>query len=133
MAEIAKSGTPSLATSTPPNGCKATRICGEAIAAGDMVYIKSDGKFWLASGAAADAKAQWVGMSATEQTVGEPLTAYRGVRFHYGAGLTPGARLYLSATVPGGLADAPTTGSPAGQPAAYAFDDTRIEVLHPAR
>jgi hypothetical protein len=48
------------------------------------------------------------------------------VNFRYGAGLTPGATLYLSGTVAGGLADAASTGGTA--PIGFVIDATRIRV-----
>lgn len=53
MAEISKSGTPSLASMDAHAGAQKIRAIttGEAIAAGDACYVKSDGKIWKSSGA----------------------------------------------------------------------------------
>lgn len=132
MAEIAKSGTPSLSTPLP---CPAHRptglVAGENIAAGDFVYAKNDGKIWRASGAAVAAAALTLGVACAAAYAGEAVTPIWGVCFAYGAGLTPGARYYLSATVAGGIADAATTGGTV--PVAFAWDDTQIFVLPPTR
>jgi len=125
MADVAKSGTPSLATVLPPASNKLTLIAGEAIAAGDCVYIKSDGLFWLSTGAAATAPAVVDGFALSAAAAGEAVTAAWGVRLEYGSGLTPGAPYYLSATA-GALADAASTGGTVV--IARAVDATRIEV-----
>jgi hypothetical protein len=110
MAELAKSGTPSLASTLPPQHLQTRGLAGEAIAAGDACYIKSDGKIWLASGAAANAAAVVAGFAAMAASVGEAVTLLHDVVFKYGAAMTSGTRYYLSGTVAGGLADAATTG-----------------------
>ena len=128
MAEIAKSGTPSLSTTTP---CPAHHIsglkAGEAIAAGDLCYVKSDGLVWKSSGAAANAAAKVAGMALQAAAVGEGVSLYFDVNVRYGATLTPGAPLFLSGTVAGGIADAASTGGTA--PIGFAIDATRIRVL----
>lgn len=128
MAELSKSGTPSLATVQPGaehqiNGL----VAGEAIAAGDFVYIKAaDGKVWKATGAAANAAAVARGIVLQAAAAGDAVTVLRGVSVRYGAGLTPAASYYLSGTVAGGLADAASTGGTSE--IAYAIDATRIFV-----
>jgi hypothetical protein len=127
MATLAKSGTPSLATYLPPASCQtAGLLAGEALAAGDACYIKSDGKIWRSNGTSANAAAKVDGFAAEACAVGEAVTLFYGVTFRYGAGMTPGARFYASATA-GQLDDAATTGGTA--PVAYAIDATRLAVL----
>lgn len=126
MAAVAKSGTPSLSTQTPGREHSETLPAGEAIGAGDAMYIKSDGKFWLATGAAANAAAKVRFFAAATVAVGEAITGYRNVNFRYGAGLTPGADYYLSGTTAGGLDTTASTGGTV--PIAYAVDATRIHV-----
>jgi hypothetical protein len=131
MATIAKSGTPSPSTRTPPPSCQITGlVAGEAIAAGDAIYLKSDGKWWLANGTAATAPSLAVGIAPAAASVGEAVSCYFGMCFHYGAGMTPGVRLYVSAT-PGALDDAATTGG--SVPFAIVVDANRIFVLDPQR
>lgn len=125
MADLAKSGTPSLATLLPPASNKLTLTAGEAIAAGDACYIKSDGKWWRSNGTAATAPAQVDGFAAAAAAVGEPLTCFWGVRFNYAAAMTPGTPYYASGT-PGALSDAATTGGTVV--VAVAVDATRLEV-----
>ncbi len=128
MAEIAKSGTPSLATIQPGyehqlNGLTA----GEAIAAGDFVYIKAaDGKVWLATGAAANAAAKARGIVLQAAAVGDGVTVHNCIVVRYGATLTPTADYFLSGTVAGGLADVASVGGTTA--IAYAVDATRIKV-----
>jgi hypothetical protein len=99
-------------------------IAGEAIAAGDACYIKSDGKVWLATGAAANAAAQVAGFAAKNYAVGQGVTLYFNVNFNYGASLTPGALYYLSGSTAGGLDTAASTGGTTW--IAQAVDATRI-------
>ena len=111
MADLAKSGTPSLASVLPPANNKITGLlAGEAIAAGDACYIKSDGKVWPSTGAAATAPAVVDGYAPAAAAVGEAVTLISGVVFRYGAGLTPGTPYYLSGATPGAIADATSTG-----------------------
>jgi hypothetical protein len=128
VADIAKSGTPSLATVGPdPGACKLpTLLAGEAIAAGDACYIKSDGLVWRSIGTAVNAAAKVNGFAVTKANAGEPITLMYHVVLNYGSGLTPGAMYFLSATV-GAIADAASTGGTA--PIAFAIDATRIFVM----
>jgi hypothetical protein len=101
---------------------------GEAIAAGDACYIKSDGKIWLATGAALTAPARVRGFAMGGAAVNEPVTLVHSANIGaYAAGMTPGADLYLSGTVPGGLADAASTGGLS--PIAFAISATKIRLL----
>lgn len=128
MSALSKSGTPSLSTTLPCNGHKSPGglIAGEAIAAGDLCYIKSDGKAWLALGDAA-VTAVVAGFAAAAAPAGEGVTLVRDVTMKYAAGMTPGTPYYLSGMVPGGL---DTVASDYGvTPVARAFDATRLHVL----
>ena len=126
MAELTK-GTVSLATLEPGyehqiNGL----VAGETLAKGDFVYIKSDGKAWKATGAAANAAAVVRGIVLMPAVAGDGVTILRGVVVNYGTSLTPNASYYLSGAVAGGLADAASTGGTTE--IAYAIDATRIFV-----
>lgn len=126
MATIAKSGTPSLASLLPQGSDVLGRLyAGEALAAFDAVYIKSDGKVWKSTGAAANAAAKVRGYAAKATAIGEPVTVYKNVRVRYGAGLTPGADVFLSATA-GLLDSAASTGGSA--PIGFNVDDTCIQL-----
>jgi hypothetical protein len=122
---------PSLSTRGP---CPAHRptglVAGEALVAGDVVYVKSDGKLWKANGTAANAAALAVGMVLLPSSVGEAATPVFGCCVNYASGMTPGARLYVSATA-GKLDDAPTTGGTV--PFAIVWDATQIYILPPVR
>lgn len=128
MAEISKSGTPSLASVQPGyehqiNGV----VAGEALAAGDFVYIKqSDGRVYRATGAAANEAARARGIVLQAAAIGDGVSVLSGVQVRYGAALPPGVPLFLSGAVTGGLADAASTGGTAE--IAYAVDATRIRV-----
>lgn len=114
MADIVKSGVPSLATTLP---CHAHLVdqggdkqAGEAIAAGDVCYVKAaDGKVWRSIGTAVNEAARAWGIAARQANVGEPVTLYNNVEFHYGAALVIGTPLFVGAAA-GALADAATTG-----------------------
>jgi hypothetical protein len=126
MAQIAKSGTPSL-SSPLPNGADvlAGLFAGEDLAVWDACYIKSDGLVWKSNGTSANAAAKVDGYAPAVTKAGEPVTLYKNVRVRYGAGLTPGARIYLSATA-GTLSDAATTGGTA--PIGFVVDATRVHL-----
>lgn len=126
MATLAKTGTPSLSGVLPPQNAQlAGLLTGEAIAAGDLCYIKSDGKIWRSNGTAATAPAACTGIALEACAVGEACTIAWNVNMRYGAGLTPGAKLYVSATA-GAVDDAATTGGTA--PIGYVVDATRIHI-----
>jgi hypothetical protein len=128
MAAVAKSGTPSVCTQTPSREHQISGlVAGEAIAAGDACYIKAaDGFVWLSTGAAANAAAKVRGFAFTAAAVGEAVTLYHGVNWRYGAALSPGADLFLSAATPGALSDAATTGGTA--PIGFVIDATRVHL-----
>lgn len=125
MADIAKVGVPSLATISPGvehQVCKGA-LAGEAIAAGDLCYKKSDDLIWRSNGTSVNAAAKVRGIAAKAADSGQPVTVLRGVSFNYGSGLTPGADVYASATA-GAIADAATTGGTA--PIGFCEDATKI-------
>lgn len=130
MAEVTKTGTPSISTPFPgKEHFIVGLLAGEAIAGGDAVYVKSDGLIWKATGAAANAAAVVCGFACMAASVGEAVTVARQMHMQYGPNVsgtpsTPGAPLYLSGTVAGGLADAASTGGTA--PIAYVIGDGRI-------
>lgn len=128
MAAVTKVGTPSLSTVTP---CHAHNIsgllAGEALAAGDLVYIKSDGLVWKSTGAAANAAAKVRGMVLVATAVGEACSIYHDVNVRYGSGLTPGADLFVSGATAGLIVDAASTGGTT--PIGFVIDGTRIRVF----
>ena len=130
MAEIAKTGVPSLSSLTPGQDKTLTGnlYAGEALGAADACRIHTDGKVYRSSGAAAGAAARVHGYAPIAYTAGEPVTLVDEANFRYGTALTPGAVVYVSATVPGGLSDTPTTGGTA--PIGFVVDATRIRLMH---
>ena len=130
MAEIVKAGVPSISTVLPDAGFRIAGdlFAGEALAAGDACYINpADGFVYRSNGAAVADAAQVHGYTALPAKAGDATTLYLDVNYRYGANLTPGKRLYLSGTVLGGLADAPSTGGTT--PVAFVIDSTRIRVF----
>ena len=129
IAEIAKAGTPSLATVGPdPGACKLPPlIAGENIAAGDACYINAAGTVFRSTGAAVAAAAKVNGFAGMKANTGDPISLLYHVVLNYGSGLTPGATYFLSGATVGGLADAASTGGTG--PIGFAVDTTRIFVL----
>lgn len=127
MADIAKSGTPTLASVLPPQNNRPGGLrAGEAIAAADACYIKSDGLAWRSIGTAVNAAAKVRGFALAAASVGEAVTLVHDVNFNYGAGMTPGVDVFLSSAVAGAIADAASTGGTA--PIGYVFDATRVHL-----
>ena len=121
MAEATKGTTnPTLSTPWPSAESLITGLyAGEDLGFADVVYLKqSDNKVWKATGAAANAAARAIGFTTNRCKAGDPITLIRkgsGVMIGYqpiisAAAAPAAARLYLSGTVPGGLADAASTG-----------------------
>lgn len=126
MAEIVKTGVPSLASLTVQNESISGLFAGEALGAFDAIYVNADGKVYKATGAAANAAAKVRGFAAQAVSAGEAVTIYTNPRVRYGTGLTPGANLFLSGTVAGGLADAASTGG-TGM-VGFVVDATRVQL-----
>lgn len=127
MALITKatSPVPSLSSLTPPQGDQFQLDAGEAIAAGDLCYIASDGTAMLSNGTSANAAAKCVGFAAKAAASGAPVTLYRNQRMHYASGMTPGAQLYVGTTA-GRIDTAATTGGTA--PIGFVIDATRVYI-----
>jgi len=129
VAEVSKSGVPSLASLLPSANNKTTGLlAGEALAAGDACYIRaSDGRVMRSTGAATGVAAKVRGFAAEACAAGQAVTLFHDVKFRYGAALTPGADLFLSGTVVGGLADAASIGGTAS--VGYVVSATLIQVM----
>jgi hypothetical protein len=127
MAAVSTSGTPSLASVLPPQSQQfAGLLAGEALTAGCPCYIKgADGKVWKSVGTAVNEAAHVDGWAAEACAAGEAVTLFFDVNFRYGAGMTPGTRLFVAGTA-GTLADTATTGGTA--PVGFVIDATRIHV-----
>lgn len=86
-----------------------TYVAGEDLAAGDFVYIKSDGLVWKAS-------ADLSGNAATGFVLASVPSGANALVYRDGlntglVSLTVGARYYLSDATPGGVTDTPVTGA----------------------
>lgn len=127
MAEIARVGSPSVSSMLTLAGNRLNgSLAGEDLAAGDACYLGDDGKVYrsIAGGTgAADVR----GFAAADATRNEPATLVFDVTMHYGQGLPVGRSLYLSGTVPGGLADSPAAGG--AEQVALVVDATRVHLL----
>ena len=74
MALISKSGTPSLASPIPTGGDVLRGLkAGEAIAAGDVIYVASDGTVMRSNGTAANAAAVGGWIAAGDAQIGEAI------------------------------------------------------------
>lgn len=129
MAEITRSTTASPDASTSMYARNTSGLVAAVdIAVGQACYITSAGLVALSTGAAANVAAAFRGLAARPAKAGQPVTLLgAGSRWKYGSALTPGASYYVSGTVPGGLADAASTGGTSV--VAYAIDTTDIMVV----
>jgi hypothetical protein len=82
---------------------------GESLTAGDFVYITPAGTASKASASPGGSPA--VGFVKTSAASGAAVTVYFEGSNTNATGLTPGARVYLSDTVPGGYTMTPVTGT----------------------
>lgn len=103
---------------------------GETLFNTAVVQLKSDGKVWLASGAAADANAVVMGVVFSDYQTGEAVTVFTaGTQFRLAAsGLVIGAKLYLSATA-GRLDTAATTGDAAAAGTCRCISATDVQLI----
>lgn len=133
MAELAKpSRRVTLCSILPPPSCRQTGlIVGEDVDAGDLIYVKSDGKIWRADGTAANAAARVRGVAATKGLVAQKdaVTILHSCEVAWANTLALGADLFLSASVLGGFATVATTGGALA--VAYVLDANRLFILPP--
>ena len=128
MAEIAKAGSPAVVSVLMLGANRVDDLpAGEDIESGDACYLDPVGRVRRSIGAAAGEAADVRGFAAAAAARGERVTLVFDVAMRYGEDLPRGASLYLSATVPGGLADAPSPGG--ARQVAYVVDAARIHVL----
>lgn len=134
MADITLNGTASLASPLPPEADQMSDLtAGEDLLAFQPCYIKAtDGLVYKATGAAATDAAQVHGYPIIPRKAGQPVSLYAGPMDVYlptAAGLTPGKRLYLTATAITTfviVADAATTGGVA--PIGHTVDGSRARM-----
>ena len=128
MAEITKLGTPAVVSVLTLAGNRLLGSpAGEDIAAGDACYIDVGGKVHRCIAGADSAAAEVRGFAAAAAERGAAVALAFDVAMRYGEDLPPGASLYLSATVPGGLADVPSPGG--SQQVAFVVDAAHIHLL----
>lgn len=129
MADITRDADASMDASTGMFAPQITDlIAGEDIDPAAPCYIKAaDGKVWMCIGAAAnEAALSFAGFSPRAAKAGQAITLFgAGARFGYGTGLTPGQKLYMSATK-GRLADAASTGDWHGIAQVITATDIRV-------
>lgn len=127
MASITKVVPVSISTPSPDAEHSLSGLyAGEALSGGDACYINSaDGRLYRSIGTSANAAAVVDGFAACDAAIGDPVTLYYGIRFSYGAALTPGSFVYLD-TVAGGLSTVATTGGTVA--IGRVIDATRIDL-----
>jgi hypothetical protein len=102
-------------------------VAGEAIHAGAMCYIKSDGDVFECLGTSGSAASCPFGIAPRQYNTDEAVTLFgEGTRFQYSSGLTPGARLYLNVSVAGAYDTAATLGDKVGVLAAVNATDVIV-------
>jgi hypothetical protein len=133
MAEtlVTKSATASIDVSTGVVNFPLTGlVAGEDIALCDLVYIKSDGKIWRATAAAANAAAKAIGIAPRAAKAGQPITVFPGpnqvVRYSDAGFGTPGVLLFVGETA-GALSSIATTGDAVGF--AQVVDSSNIRLI----
>lgn len=129
MSTVVKSATASMDTTTGMFAGQITgKIAGEDIPIVSPCHIRADGKIYRASGAAADPNARISGWNPRAAKAGQACTLVSAPTvFKYSdEGLTPGNILFLSATTPGLLDTAATTGDAVG--CAECIDASNIRV-----
>lgn len=131
MAAVTKATVPGYDGSNPAHPQIAgEQYAGEDIAACDLVYCSaSDGKWYRASGAAANTAAAHPRLCPFATKSGRPITVFQpGIRYKAAdSGLTPGAIYFLSGTVLGGLDTTASTGDAAGT--CQAVSDTDVVLI----
>lgn len=126
---IIADSTGKLDVSFLPNGVGAdavTLVAGEALAAGDMVYITSGGVVMKADATAIGKAAR--GYVLTAVSNGANATVYFDESNSAVTGLTPGATYYLSATAGALTTTPPTTSGQIVQEIGFATSATNLHV-----
>jgi hypothetical protein len=121
MAAIAKAGVPSACSTNPEPHRLPTIVCGEDIGAGDVVAMHADG---LAYKSVAGDGYTKLGIAWVAANTGDPVTPTIGLRFSYGSGMTPGAKVWGSATA-GALSTTAVNSETVAL--GFAWDATRIQ------
>jgi len=85
-------------------------VAGETITAGQLVYMKSDGKVWLSKAAGTTAEQQVLGIAQESKTATQTISILIYGLDNMQTGLTVGTKYYLSDTY-GGLTSTPPTAS----------------------
>ena len=130
MSEIIKTAAP-YPMHQAPIDLDASRdsIAGETLTWGDTCYIGSDGLTYKCLGVSGAASDRARGQVLWACSVGQRTRFVPGVPWVYTSGLTPGADVYLSATVHGGLATTPPYSR--APPMGYAYTESQIVFYQP--
>lgn len=103
-----------------------TVVAGEALSAGNLVYIGSDGKAYKSDASGANQSKIAVGFVTASYAANANATVYTEGLISGLSGLTPGAKYFISAT-PGDITStAPTTSGYAWQPIGTAINATTL-------
>ena len=109
MADITRTGTPSLASRTPPQTAVINTMAGEALLAGDICYLGTAGTAFKSNGTAANAAAKVRGICFHDAALGEAVSLYHDVAVRYGAGMVIGTNIFASGAA-GNISDIATIG-----------------------
>jgi hypothetical protein len=131
MAAITRAtGGNTITTAVPPTTSRIPgHVAGETLEAGDVVYIKAaDGRLWKAS--AINSEAQYaVGIAGEAASAGQAVTLLRNISIGYGTGLTPGAKVFVSASSAGNI-DSALTATYAPTPIGFVLGDGKRIFFH---
>lgn len=130
MAAISRtSGGNTISTVVPPTTSRIPgHVAGEALEAGDIVYIKAaDGRLYKAIATATEA-ARARGVAGEAASIGQPVTILRNISIGYSTGLSPGIHVYLSGSSAGNLDD--TADADAPNPVGFVLGDGKRIFFH---
>jgi cytoskeletal protein CcmA (bactofilin family) len=98
---------------------------GESVVAGNICYLKSDGKFWKADASAESTSKGMIAM-ATESISADATGTFMLYGSYTTTGLTAGGQYYISETAGASTATAPTTSTSIVRIVGYAISTTRF-------
>lgn len=101
-------------------------VTGEALSAGNLVYVGSDGKAYKADASGANQSKIAIGFVTASYAVNANATVYTEGIISGLSGLTSGAKYFLSATPGSFSSTAPTTAGHAWQAVGYAINATTL-------
>jgi len=125
MDDVVDDTTPQLGGTLDENGKALTKIetAGESVVAGDLCYLKSDGKYWKAD-ASVDTTADGDLLLCNDTIAGDATGEFISYGEYTTSGLTAGSTYYMSETAAAITATAPTTSTSIVRIIGYALTTT---------